>query len=74
MRYERCGGVGWTVAGLRTVGARSGVDRKTARRCTLAAQEAGLCRNAAPEALTDELIGVVVARCGRTGVARRGRP
>lgn len=48
-------------AGLRTVGARAGVDRKTARRYVLAAQEAGLCRDAGPSALTDELIGVVVA-------------
>jgi hypothetical protein len=46
--------------GLRTVAARAGVDRKTARRYVLAAQEAGLSCDAGPQALSDELIGVVV--------------
>ncbi len=53
---------GWLEgAGLRTVAGRSGVDRKTARRYVDAAGEAGLCREDGPEALTDELIGAVIA-------------
>jgi len=48
-------------AGLRTAGERAGVDRKTARRYVLAAQEAGLVRDGGEEQLTDELIGAVVA-------------
>lgn len=55
-------------AGLRTVAARAGVDRKTARRYVQAAEHAGLCRQDGPEALTDELIGVVV------GAVRPARP
>ncbi|TWP36406.1 IS21 family transposase [Leekyejoonella antrihumi] len=54
--------------GLRTVAARAGVDRKTARRYVQAAQDAGLSREAGPDALTDELIGVVV------GAVRPSRP
>jgi hypothetical protein len=54
--------------GLRTVAARAGVDRKTARRYVQAAQEAGLTRDAGPSALDDELIGVVV------GAVRSARP
>ena len=54
--------------GLRTVAARAGVDRKTARRYVQAAQEAGLTRDAGPSALDDELIGVVV------GAVRPARP
>jgi hypothetical protein len=50
--------------GLRTVAARAGVDRKTARRYVQAAQEAGLTRDAGPSALDDELIGVVVGAVG----------
>ena len=46
--------------GLRTVAARAGVDRKTARRYVEAAQAAGLSRDAGPEAVSDELIGLVV--------------
>jgi transposase len=46
--------------GLRKVAERSGVDRKTARRYVEAAQAAGLVREAGVEAVTDELIGVVV--------------
>ena len=53
---------------LRTVAARAGVDRKTARRYVQAAQEAGLTRDAGPSALDDELIGVVV------GAVRPARP
>ena len=53
---------GWLEgAGLRKIAERSGVDRKTARRYVTAAEAAGLCREAGVEALTDELVGVVVA-------------
>ena len=49
---------GWLDGGgLRTVAARAGVDRKTARRYVTAAQAAGLVRQAGAAALTDELIG-----------------
>jgi transposase len=50
-------------AGLRKVAERAGVDRKTARRYVEAAEAAGLSREAgvaADEAVTDELIGLVV--------------
>lgn len=46
--------------GLRKVGERAGVDRKTARRYVEAAQAAGLTREVGWEAVTDELIGSVV--------------
>ena len=46
--------------GLRTVAARAGVDRKTARRYVAAAEAAGLSRDAGAEAVTDELVGLVV--------------
>jgi transposase len=46
--------------GLRTVAERAGVDRKTARRYVEAARAAGLSRDAGVEAVTDELVGVVV--------------
>jgi hypothetical protein len=46
--------------GLRKVAARAGVDRKTARRYVDAAQAAGLTREAGPDAVTDELVGLVV--------------
>lgn len=46
--------------GLRKVGERAGVDRKTARRYVEAAQAAGLTRDADPDAVTDELVGLVV--------------
>lgn len=53
---------GWLEgAGLRKIAERSGVDRKTARRYVAAAEAAGLSREDGVEALTDELIGVVVA-------------
>jgi transposase len=48
-------------AGLRTIAARAGVDRKTARRYVEAAQAAGLSRDAGQSALCDELIGAVIA-------------
>jgi hypothetical protein len=48
-------------AGLRTVAQRSRVDRKTARRYVEAAVAAGLSREAGIEALSDELIGAVIA-------------
>ena len=47
--------------GLRVVAERAGVDRKTARRYVLAAQEAGLERSAGVTAITDEIVGAVVA-------------
>jgi hypothetical protein len=46
---------------LRTVAGRSGVDRKAARRYVDAAVESGLCRGDGLDALTDELIGAVIA-------------
>lgn len=46
--------------GLRKVAERAGVDRKTARRYVEAAQAAGLSRDAGVDAVTDELIGIVV--------------
>ncbi len=53
---------GWLEGvGLRKVAERAGVDRKTARRYVAAAEAAGLGREAGVEALTDELIGSVVA-------------
>ena len=66
---------GWLEgAGLRKVAERAGVDRKTARRYVAAAEAEGLGRDAGVEALSDELIGAVVARSARfarTGTARR---
>ena len=60
---------GWLEgAGLRTVGERAGVDRKTARRYVQAAQAAGLVREAGVAALTDELVASVV------GAVRPARP
>src|SRR3954452_10628668 len=47
-------------AGLRTVTARAGVDRKTARRYVEAARAAGLTREVGATAVTDELVGLVV--------------
>ncbi|WP_166805671.1 hypothetical protein [Cryobacterium ruanii] len=55
-----CGG--WLDGvGLRVVAERAGVDRKTARRYVLAAQEAGLERSDSVTALTDEIVGAVIA-------------
>ena len=60
---------GWLEgAGLRTVAERAGVDRKTARRYVLAAQEAGLQRDAGFTAVDDELVAQVVS------VVRPARP
>ncbi len=47
--------------GLRTIGERAGVDRKTARRYVEAAIAAGLVRECGEDQLSDELIGAVVA-------------
>lgn len=60
--------------GLRKIAERAGVDRKTARRYVEAAQAAGLSREAGADAVTDELIGLVVevvrpARPGGHGAA-----
>ena len=53
---------GWLEGvGLRKVAERAGVDRKTARRYVAAAEAEGLAREAGVEALTDDLIGAVVA-------------
>jgi len=53
---------GWLAgAGLRTVAAQAGVDRKTARRYVQAAQAAGVARGGDLDQLSDEVIGVVVA-------------
>jgi transposase len=46
-------------AGLRTVAAQAGVDRKTARRYVDAAVAAGLARDGGPGQLSDELVGQV---------------
>jgi hypothetical protein len=56
-------------AGLRTVAAQAGVDRKTARRYVEAAVVAGLARDGGAGQLTDELVGQVaeVVRPSRPG-------
>ena len=60
---------GWLEgAGLRKVAERAGVDRKTARRYVAAGQAEGLTREEGVEALTDDLVGAVVA------VVRPARP
>ena len=48
-------------AGLRTVAAQAGVDRKTVRRYVAAAEAAGVVRNGNAGQLNDEVIGSVVA-------------
>lgn len=48
-------------AGERTIAARAGVDRKTARRYVAAALAAGASRDRGVGQLTDELIGAVIA-------------
>jgi hypothetical protein len=55
-------------AGLRRVGVLAGVDRKTARDYTNAAELAGLDRDGDLDQLTDELIGAVIE------AVRPGRP
>lgn len=53
---------GWLAgAGLRTVAAQAGVDRKTARRYVQAAEAAGVARDGGVGQLSDEVIGAVVA-------------
>ena len=53
---------GWLEGvGLRKVAERAGVDRKTARRYVAAAEAEGLSREAGVAALTDDLLGAVVA-------------
>ncbi|MDT5029254.1 MAG: hypothetical protein QOE61_5680 [Micromonosporaceae bacterium] len=47
-------------AGLRTVAAQAGVDRKTARRYVQAAEAAGVVRSGGWEQVSDEVIGAVV--------------
>src|SRR5213594_2537498 len=57
---------GWLAgAGLRTVAAQAGVDRKTARRYVLAAQQAGVRREGG-QGLTVVKIGVLLQRRGVT--------
>ena len=48
-------------AGLRTVAAQAGVDRKTVRRYVAAAEAGGVIRNGDARQLSDEVIGVVVS-------------
>jgi transposase len=53
---------GWLAgAGLRTVAAQAGVDRKTARRYVQAAETAGVAREGGFGQVTDDVIGAVVA-------------
>ena len=53
---------GWLAgAGLRTVAAQAGVDRKTARRYVQAAEAAGVAREGGLAQVTDAVIGEVVA-------------
>jgi len=59
-------------AGLRTAAERAGVDRKTARRCVVSAQAAGLVREGGEAQLTDELIGAVVAAVRAVRTSGRG--
>ena len=64
------------MVGLGTSRRGRGVDRKTARRYVQAAQEAGLTCDCGPQALTDELVGVVVGAVRPSGpmvTATRGR-
>src|SRR6266487_5605495 len=53
---------GWLAgAGLRTVAAQAGVDRKAARRYVQAAEAAGVVRGGGWGQVTDEVVGAVVA-------------
>src|SRR5438552_19179812 len=53
---------GWLAgAGLRTVAAQAGVDRKTARRYVQAAEAAGVVRDGGWGQVTDGVVGAVVA-------------
>jgi transposase len=55
-------------AGLRTVAARAGVDRKTARRYVEAAESVGVARDGGVGQLCDEVVGEIV------GLVRPDRP
>jgi transposase len=59
-------------AGLRTVAAQAGVDRKTARRYVQAAEVAGVVRDGGWEQVTDEVVGAVVAAVRPARPAGRG--
>ena len=53
---------GWLAgAGLRTVAAQAGVDRKTARRYVQAAEALGVVRDGGWGQVSDEVVGAVVA-------------
>ena len=53
---------GWLAgAGLRTVAAQAGVDRKTARRYVQAAEAVGVTREGGWSQITDEVVGEIVA-------------
>ena len=53
---------GWLAgAGLRTVAAQAGVDRKTARRYVQAAEAAGVARDGGWGQVSDDVVGAVVA-------------
>ena len=60
MRCVRCCVRGWRATGCGRSASGQGVDRKTARRYVEAAQSAGLTRDADSDAVTDELVGLVV--------------
>src|SRR5947207_9181179 len=59
-------------AGLRTVAAQDGIDRKTARRYVQAAEEAGVVREGGWGQVTDEVVGAVVAAVRPARPAGRG--
>lgn len=59
--------------GLRTVAAWAGVDRKTARRYVVAAQEIGLVRDGDEAQLTDEFLGAVVGAVRQARVNGHGK-
>src|SRR6516162_2063725 len=61
-------------AGLRTVAARAGVDRKTARRYVEAAVAAGLARDGGTGQLTDELVGLVAEAVRPVRPGGHGQP
>jgi hypothetical protein len=61
-------------AGLRTVAAQAGVDRKTARRYVEAAVAAGLIRDGGAGQLTDELVGQVAEAVRPVRPGGHGQP
>jgi transposase len=61
-------------AGLRTVAARAGVDRKTARRYVEAAVAAGLARDGGAGQLSDELVGQVAEAVRPVRPGGHGQP